>query len=499
MNEPLLLGYDIGSSSIKASVIGAESGVLIASAQSPDDEMRIESPRVGFAEQQPEVWWQHVVQATAKILSHGSVNAAAIQGIGISYQMHGLVMVDKDRKVLHPAIIWCDSRAVEIGNKAFADLGKEYCLRHYLNSPANFTASKLRWIKEHRPDIYAKIDKIMLPGDYIALRMTDTLCTTVSGLSEGILWDFETKSIADKVIEYYGFDRDIIPQIVPTFSIQGELTASASKELGLPPRIPIAYRAGDQPNNALSLNVLRPGEVAATAGTSGVIYGVTAENVFDDRSRVNTFAHVNYTTERPLKGVLLCINGTGILYNWIRRQVLDDRYSYSEMNTFAANAEIGCKGLICLPYGNGAERSLENREMGCQFVGINFSIHKKNHLIRAAQEGIAFSFRYGLEVMREIGMTVGAIRAGNANLFQSRVFREVLVNTCGVELTLYNTDGSQGAARGAGIGTGHFSSPNEAFKGLTVEEELHPRSSEADRYQEAYESWKKELLKNLRS
>lgn len=498
MNEPLLLGYDIGSSSIKASVLNAATGALVASAQSPDDELKIESPRVGFAEQDPEMWWQHVVRVTGKILSHPSVNPAAIRGIGISYQMHGLVMLDENMKVLHPAIIWCDSRAVEIGNKAFADLGKEYCLRHYLNSPANFTASKLKWVKDHRPDVYSKIYKILLPGDYIAFRLTGRLCTTISGLSEGILWDFETKTIAEKLIEYYGFDRDIIPQIVPTFSIQGELTSNASKELRLPERIPVAYRAGDQPNNALSLNVLNPGEVAATAGTSGVIYGVTVENIFDNRNRVNTFAHVNYTEEHPLKGVLLCINGTGILYNWLRRQILESRYSYAEMNALAANAEIGCKGLLCFPYGNGAERSLENRELSCRFLGINFSIHDKTHLIRSAQEGIAFSFRYGLDVMREIGMEVRSIRAGNANLFQSRVFREAVVNTCEVELTLYNTHGAQGAARGAGMGMGYYSSPEEAFRGLKVVEELQPESGVVDRYRRAYEFWKEELQKLLR-
>jgi xylulokinase len=494
MKEPLLLGYDIGSSSIKASLIKADTGVLAASAFSPEGEMKIESPQQGYAEQRPDIWWEHVKAATTKMLSKGNVDPSEIKGIGISYQMHGLVMVDEQLNTIHPSIIWCDSRAVEIGNKAFTDLGQEYCLRRYLNSPGNFTASKLKWVKENRPDVYSRIFKIMLPGDYIALRLTHEPCTTVSGLSEGILWDFERMDVADKLMEYYGFDRGLIPRTVPTFAIQGVLTREAAEALRLKPGIPISYRAGDQPNNALSLNVMNPGEIAATAGTSGVMYGVTGKNVFDERNRVNTFAHVNYTREHPMKGVLLCINGTGIQYHWIKRGVLGNRHTYEEMNAMAAGVEVGSRGLLCFPFGNGAERSLENRDVKGQFSGINFNIHDKSHLIRAAQEGIAFSFRYGLDILKSMGLEMSAIRAGDTNLFQSKVFKEAFVNTCDVNLTIYNTDGSQGAARGAGIGVGYYSSPEEAFQGLKVVEELHPESSLTGLYLEKYEGWKEKLL-----
>jgi xylulokinase len=498
MKEPLLLGYDIGSSSIKVSLVNADTGELVASAFSPERELKIDSPQIGWAEQHPDLWWQHVVSATVKMFSRASVPSPNIKGIGISYQMHGLVMVDKQLNAIHPSIIWCDSRAVEVGNKAFADLGKEYCLRRFLNSPGNFTASKLKWVKENLPDVYSRAFKIMLPGDYIALRLTNELCTTVSGLSEGILWDFESMDLADKLLEYYGLDRDLIPRTVPTFAVQGTLTPNAARELGLPPGIPVSYRAGDQPNNALSLKVLNPGEIAATAGTSGVIYGVTAKNVFDEESRVNTFAHVNYTREYPMKGVLLCINGTGIQYNWIKQNILDNRHTYEEMNELAAGIEIGSQGLMCFPYGNGAERSLGNRDLRGQFFGINFNIHTKNHMIRAAQEGIAFSFKYGLDILRGMGLEIDAICAGNSNLFQSRVFREAFVNSCDVDLTIYNTDGSQGAARGAGIGVGYYSSPDEAFKGLKIVEESQSDVILTDRYEESYKRWKGNLLQLLR-
>lgn len=495
--QTLLLGYDIGSSSIKASFVDADTGELVVSGNSPETEMKIESPQPGWAEQHPETWWQHVVTATKKILSKVSGGSIEIAGIGISYQMHGLVMVGKNREVLYPSIIWCDSRAVEIGNKAFADLGSDRCLRNYLNSPGNFTASKLKWVKENKPNVYSKIDKIMLPGDYIALRLTGEICTTISGLSEGIFWDFEKKDLADELIRYYGIDKNLIADIVPTFGVQGKLTSKAATELGLRAGIPVTYRAGDQPNNALSLHVLKPGEIAATAGTSGVIYGVAKKNIFDPASRVNTFAHVNYSREQPFTGVLLCINGTGIQYSWIKQNILDNRYSYNEMNNFASGIAIGSEGLFCYPYGNGAERSLGNKDVLAQFSGINFNIHNRAHLLRAAQEGIVFSFRYGLDIMKSIGMEFGVIKAGYSNLFQSPVFKEAFVNTCNVDLEIYNTDGSQGAARGAGIGARYYSSTDEAFKGLKVIEKLGSKAELAQKYGSVYDNWNNNLFRIL--
>ena len=499
MKQKLLLGYDIGSSSIKASLINADTGELISSASSPEQEMKINSPQPDWAEQHPDTWWQHVVLSTKKMLSKKSSGDYEILGIGISYQMHGLVLVDKNHEVLRPSIIWCDSRAVKIGDKAFADLGSDYCLTNCLNSPGNFTASKLKWVKDNEPDIYSKIFKIMLPGDFIAMKLTGEIHTTISGLSEGIFWDFTKKNISDKLIDYYGLDKKLLADTVPTFGIQGKLESQAAKELGLKEDIPISYRAGDQPNNALSLNVLNPGEIASTAGTSGVIYGITDKNVFDKFSRVNTFAHVNYSNEKINNGVLLCINGTGIQYSWIKQNILGDAFTYEQLNELASDVEIGSEGLLCHPFGNGAERVLRNKNVNGHFSGINFNIHDKRHLVRSAQEGIVFSFRYGLDVMKEIGLEFKIIKAGYSNLFQSKVFREAFVNTCNVNLEIYNTDGSQGAARGAGIGAGYFTSNEAAFKGLKIIEKLNPDSELVKRYNSVYNFWKgnlEHILKN---
>ena len=485
-----LIGYDIGSSSVKASLVEAESGRCVASAFYPKSEAPIMAKQPGWAEQDPNSWWQYLCEATSDVMANSGAHGADVAAIGISYQMHGLVCVDKHGAPLRPSIIWCDSRAVPYGQGAFETIGEERCLSHLLNSPGNFTASKLAWVKEHEPELFAQIDKIMLPGDYIALRLTGEACTTVSGLSEGMFWDFREGCLSEDVMNYYGFAQSLIPTIRPTFAPQGELTASAAAQLGLSAGIPVTYRAGDQPNNALSLGVFNPGEIASTAGTSGVVYGVLGNVNYDPKSRVNTFAHVNHTDLQTRLGVLLCINGTGILNSWIRRNVLPDGISYAEMNDMAASAPIGASGVSILPFGNGAERVLENRAPGCSIHGVNFNTHTRAQLLRAAQEGIVFSFKYGIEVMEQMGMEVSKIHAGHANMFLSPLFRQTLANVTGATIELYDTDGSVGAAKGAGIGVGIYKDHTEAFASLQKLAVVEPRADEVAATAEAYERWK---------
>jgi xylulokinase len=490
----LLLGIDLGSSSVKASVIDGESGRCLASAFYPKDEMKIIAAKPGWAEQDPEIWWTNLKASIADCNRQLGPEKKRIGSIGISYQMHGLVTLDKDNKVLRPSIIWCDSRAVKYGEMAFSNLGKEYALGHLLNSPGNFTASKLAWVKENEPEVFKRIRRILLPGDYIALRLTGEAVTTFSGLSEGIFWDFAENRVSERLMQYYGFSNEILPEILQSFSDQGRLTASAARELDLPEGVPVSYRAGDQPNNALSLNVFNPGEVAATAGTSGVIYGVTDLKKYDPQSRVNTFLHVNHTPAEPRLGVLLCINGTGILNSWLRRNA-GNNIAYDAMNELAEKVSPGSDGLSILPFGNGAERMLGNKDIGARMLGLNFNTHTNAHLFRAAQEGIVFSIRFGLDIMKETGINPSVIRAGSANMFLSPVFREALSCITGTEIHLYNTDGSIGAARGAGIGCKYYKSVKEAFAGLKEVGVTTPDKSRTNAYQEAYSTWKKYLEK----
>lgn len=489
----LLLGIDLGSSSVKVSVIDGESGKCLATAYSPSDEMKIIALKPGWAEQDTEIWWSNLKTAIRECSHKLGEKKGEIGAMGISYQMHGLVTVDKNDKVIRNPIIWCDSRAVGYGEKAFRALGKDFCLSHLLNSPGNFTASKLAWIKENEPELFSRIDKIMLPGDYIALKLTGEISTSFTGLSEGIFWDFSTNKVSGELMSFFGFNSDILPPAATSFSVSGMLMKSAAEELGLPAGIPVSYRAGDQPNNALSLNVLSPGEVAATAGTSGVIYGVTDQKKYDPLSRVNTFLHVNHTHLQTRLGVLLCINGTGILNSWLKRNC-SNKLSYNDMNNLAGTVAPGSNGLSILPFGNGAERMLGNKETGARITGLNFNIHSNAHMFRAAQEGIAFSFRYGLDIMKEVGIDPKVMRAGEANMFLSNVFREALSCVTGTVIHLYNTDGSLGAARGAGIGCGYYKSEKEAFSGLVAVGVTEPDKTLSAGYEAAYLNWKNQLL-----
>ena len=492
-----LLGYDIGSSSVKACIVEAETGKCVASTFFPKSEAPIISKQSGWAEQNPEDWWQYLKSATAEVLATSHIDSTDIRAIGISYQMHGLVCVDSDQQVVRPAIIWCDSRAVPYGEKAFRELGEEFCLEHMLNSPGNFTAMKLAWVKEHEPENYARIHKFMLPGDYIAMRLSGNICTTASGLSEGILWDFKNDGIATDLLNHFGIDSSLVADIMPTFAEQGRVSASAARELGLHEGTPITYRAGDQPNNALSLNVFEPGEIASTAGTSGVVYGVNGNVDYDKKSRVNTFAHVNHTARNPRTGVLLCINGTGILNSWTKRNFMANGISYAQMNDLAAQSPIGSCGISILPFGNGAERVLENRETGCSIHGINFNNHSIANVARAVQEGIVFSFKYGIEIMEQMGMDIKKIHAGNANMFLSPIFRNTLAGVTGATIELFDTDGSVGAAKGAGIGAGIYRDNKEAFASLERLEIIEPDADNASKYAEAYSLWKNRLEKEI--
>jgi xylulokinase len=485
-----LLGYDIGSSSVKSCLVKADTGQIVASDFFPKEEMKITAVKSGWAEQAPADWWTNLKLAHQSVMQKAGARGEDIQAIGITWQMHGLVLVDKDKNVLRPSIIWCDSRAVQYGEKAFKAIGEEKCLSHLLNSPGNFTASKLAWVKENEPQIFEKTDKLMLPGDYIGMKLTGDIVVTIEGMSEGIFWDFKTNALSEDVLNYYGIPKNFFPEIKPIFGVQGNVSAEAARELGLKEGTPVSYRAGDQPNNALSLNVFEPGEIASTAGTSGVVYGVLDQLNYDKLSRVNTFAHVNYTAGLTRLGVLLCINGTGILNSWLKHNLALEGLSYAGMNDLAAQSPIGAKGLSIIPFGNGAERVLENQDVNCSIHGIDFNIHDKRDVLRAAQEGIVFSYEYGMEIMRGMGMNIHTIKAGYANMFLSPVFAQTLANVSGSTIELYNTDGAAGAAKGAGIGIGLYVSNKEAFASLEKLSVIAPDVAYRAEYREAYERWK---------
>ncbi len=491
------LGIDVGSSSVKLSVLDGQSGQAIASTTYPETELDILSPQTGWAEQDPETWWTCIQQGCKALFAKPAVNPKNIKAIGISYQMHGLVMVDSNQKVLRPAIIWCDSRAVPMGDAALQALGTDYCFGHLLNSPGNFTAAKLRWVQENQPEIFQQIDKIMLPGDYVAMKLSGEVSTTASGLSEGTLWDFKEQSVAHKLLQHWGIDSSLVPQIKPSIGAQATLNQAAADLLGLTPGISIAYRGGDQPNNALSLNVLQPGEVAATAGTSGVIYGVTDQAAADTQSRVNTFLHVTNSSDAPRNGVLVCVNGAGRSYSWLR-QLLGangQAMGYDQLNGYAQSTPIGADGLIFHPFGNGAERLFQNRNLGASFVKLDLNRHNVGHMIRATQEGIVFALNQGFEVLKSLGGSCDVVRVGYGNMFLSEVFAQAFANTTQAALEFYQTDGAEGAARAAALGCGYYATATEAFAGLQKLKVIEPEQDLMNAYGDAYHKWASALPK----
>jgi xylulokinase len=484
------IGFDLGSSSVKVALVDAKTGEKLVALHEPQEEMSITALQSDWAEQDPELWWSYIQKATKRVIDESKIDASKIQGIGISYQMHGLVVVDENGKSLRNSIIWCDSRAIEIGNKAFEELGNDKCAEHLLNSPGNFTASKLKWVRDNEPETYKKIYKYMLPGDYIAYKLSGTMCTTKNGLSEGILWDYKNDTVANWLLEYYGIDTSLTPNIVENFTNQGEVNQKGFEETGIPVGTPIIYRAGDQPNNALSLNIFNPGDVAATGGTSGVIYAVTDQLKSKESSRINNFAHVNYTKEDTNLGKLLCINGAGIMYRWLLNNT--SVTSYDDMNTKASEIPVGSEGVTIIPFGNGAERMLNNKNVGTHFSNLNLNQHHSGHLCRAALEGIAFSFVYGMDILKNDNATINVIRAGNDNLFRSEIFSNTVATLIGHEIEIYNTTGSVGAARACSLIDGDFKKFGDNITNNDHVMTFRPLGNK-EPYEKAYQNWKKEL------
>ncbi len=469
----------------------ADRGQSLGHATYPESEQPIDAPHAGWAEQAPSMWWDHFVSGFQALMKASGADPDSIQAIGIAYQMHGLVCVERDREVVRPSIIWCDSRASSYGDAAFDEIGHAKCLSRTLNSPANFTAAKLAWVRHNEPEIYDRIDKFMLPGDYIAMRLTGEVNTTASGLSEGVLWDFPRRAVSEEVLKACGIEASLVPDLVPSIGYQGTIMKDVAQQLGLNSTVQITYRGGDQPNNALSLNVLAPGHIAATAGTSGVMYAVSDQDVADPDLKVNTFLHLNDDEANKRNGILLCVNGAGSMYRWTRQ--LTETATYEEMNDLASRCGPGAEGVVVFPFGNGSERILGNRNPGASLLGLDVNRHDSSHVARAAMEGVAFAMKLGFDVFRTLDVSPETVAAGSANMFLSPLFRSIFANVTQTSLALYNTSGSEGAARAAAVGSGYFSSLEEALASIEVIEEIDPQQSESSRYLELYERWKTRL------
>jgi xylulokinase len=485
------IGFDIGSSFVKAALVEVETGKPIARARVPEVEIPMEAQQLGWAEQHPNLWWQYLCEATQKLLTETDINAEQISSIGISYQMHGLVLVDRDLNPLRKSIIWCDSRATSYGEKAFEKLGKGYCKDHLLNSPGNFTASKLAWVIENEPELYQKAYKLMLPGDFLAAKLSGIPQTTITGLSEGIFWDFKNDQASQALFDHYKIDQSLVPEVVDNFTVQATVSNAGAQATGLKEGTPITYRAGDQPNNAYTLGARKAGDVVATGGTSGVVYALTDQLSGNELTKVNTFAHVNYQPQQKMFGKLLNLNGAGIQYRWLHQ--LMGEVGYEKLNEMAQQAPIGSNGLQVFPFGNGAERMLDNKIVNGHISNINFNIHDNNHMVRATLEGIAFAMIYGIEILKNDGVDIENLKVGNDNLFLSDVFSKTIADTLGISIQMLEATGAEGAAK-ASISNPHQTQNND---NINITKTIKPNPKLQVESIASFEKWKTQLLNNI--
>ena len=487
----IAIGFDIGSSFVKAALVEVETGKPIARARVPEVEIPMEAQQLGWAEQHPNLWWQYLCEATQKLLTETDINPEQISSIGISYQMHGLVLVDRDLNPLRKSIIWCDSRATSYGEKAFEKLGKGYCKDHLLNSPGNFTASKLAWVIENEPELYQKAYKLMLPGDFLAAKLSGIPQTTITGLSEGIFWDFKNDQASQALFDHYQIDQSLVPEVVDNFTVQATVSNAGAQATGLKEGPPITYRAGDQPNNAYTLGARKAGDVVATGGTSGVVYALTDQLSGNELTKVNTFAHVNYQPQQKMFGKLLNLNGAGIQYRWLHQ--LMGEVGYEKLNEMAQQAPIGSNGLQVFPFGNGAERMLDNKIVNGHISNINFNIHDNNHMVRATLEGIAFAMIYGIEILKNDGVDIENLKVGNDNLFLSDVFSKTIADTLGISIQMLEATGAEGAAK-ASISNPHQTQNND---NINITKTIKPNPKLQVESIASFEKWKTQLLNNI--
>lgn len=433
------LGIDVGTSSVKVSIVG-EDGVILASATAPaSSERAINSPNPNWAEQNPEDWWEDAQQAILNLPLEARLQ---VEAIGIAYQMHGLVLVDSQFQPVRPSIIWCDGRNIQESQILAESLGLDALENRLLNKPGTLTLAKLAWVAEHEPETLAKAHTFGLPGDFIAYKLTGEWSTTKSGYSEMVGWDFGASIPFEEGFRKAGWKLPL-PEARPNLEEGAPIQKVIAEKLGLPPSARVTYRAGDQPNNAFGLGVLQQGETAISAGTSGVLYGI-GDSSPGLHEGINRFLHVNSQI-----GVLMCLNGVGSALAFARRTWFQNQ-SYEALSELASQANPeNCPYFF--PFGNGAERILSERAFS-GFTELDFNRHNLPELARSVFEGIAFAYRLGSEKMEKAGCLSKVVNGTESGLLKSSFFAQLLANELQVELILSEGDGSTAAARGAALG-----------------------------------------------
>ena len=484
------IGIDIGTSGTKTLAI-AENGAILASAVA---EYPLASPKPGWSEQNPEDWWTASVKTVAEVLKKGRIKPGDVKGIGLSGQMHGSVFLDKDQQVIRPALLWNDQRTAAECAEIEQRVGGRKKLIGMVANPAltGFTAPKILWLRNHEPKNFEKCTKVLLPKDYVRLRLTGEFATEVSDASGTLLLDVTKRNWSKKLLSALELDASLMPEVFESEEVSGTLTAEAAKLMGLNAGVPVVGGGGDQAASAVGNGIVGKGVVSATMGTSGVVFAHSDEVQVDPEGRVHTFCHA----VRGKWHVMGCVLSAGGSLQWYRNQLADAEIAaakalnidpYELLTQQAAQAPVGSEGLYFLPYLTG-ERTpyADPNARGC-WVGLSLR-HGRAHMVRSVMEGVTYAMRDSLEIIREMNIPIKEVRASGGGA-RSPFWRQMQADIYGEKVVTINAEEGPafGVALLAAAGTGAYKDVVEACQAtIQTVTETKPIAKHKKKYNAAY-------------
>jgi xylulokinase len=485
-----LLGIDIGTSGTRAVVIDGQGQVISAATA---EHVNFASPQLGWAEQDPEDWWGAATRAVQQCLAQANINPGDINGIGLTGQMHGLVALDKNDRVVRPAILWCDQRTSQECREITEELGAQQLIEFTANPALTvFTLPKIRWMQKHEPEVWSGVRSILLPKDYVRFRLTGSRATDVADASGTLLFDVAHRQWSAPMLEVAGLHADLLPRVFESQQISGHVSEEAGRATGLRAGIPVVAGAGDQAAGAVGMGIVEPGAVSATIGTSGVVFAATAAPVRDPQGRIHTFCHAIPNCWH----VMGVTQAAGLSLKWFREQFSANGNSavdsYDHLMEEAAKTPAGAEGLLWAPYLMGERTPHLDPNARGALVGLTAG-HTRGHMIRAILEGVAFSLRDCLTIFSELQIPVASIRLGGGGA-RSPLWCQIQADIFGREVSVLQAEEgpAYGAALLAGVGVGAWPSVRNACEAsVRVARRFEPDAERAAAMNRQYTRYEK--------
>lgn len=456
------LGIDIGTGGSRALLVD-ERGAVRAGFTAPHEDMRMERPL--WAEQRPENWWDAAVSAIRGVLAAAAIPGSEIRGIGLSGQMHGLVILDAANAVIRPSLIWCDQRSQSQVDAVNAKVGRAKVLEFIANPVlTGFTLPKLLWVRDNEPQHFDRVRKMLLPKDYVRFRLTGEFASEVSDASGTAVFDVVRRRWSFEMMDALGLDRSILPTCHESTDVTGLITREVAELTGLRAGTPVVGGGGDQASSAVGNGIVEEGIVSCTLGTSGVVFAHMEKVAYDPAGRVHTFCHA----VRDKWHVMGVTQGAGLSLQWLRNQLAPGT-AYDALTAEAAHSPAGAQGLFWLPYLMGERTPHLDASARGGWIGLTNS-HTRGDLVRAVIEGVSYSQRDCLDIIEQLGVTVNSVRASGGGA-QSPFWRRLLASILNKRVvTLETQEGSAyGAALLALAGTGAYASVPEVCRGAIRE------------------------------